>query len=109
MDMTNILTPPWPKSLAEFVVWCLAWDPKKRPTSIQCLQHEYFRDVEKYLPIREPIPSPPSSDESNNRYTSDFILQPTKWHNPQTKSQRSRHRYFQNSKATVLYQCPVPH
>lgn len=60
MDMTNILTSPWPRSLADFVVACLAWDPKKRPTSTQCLQHEFFRDVEKYLPIRDPIPSNPS-------------------------------------------------
>ena len=57
MDMTTILTSPWPKSLSEFVVACLSWDPKRRPTSTQCVNHEYFREVERYLPIRDPVPS----------------------------------------------------
>src|SRR5215475_1519412 len=57
MDMTTILTSPWPKSLSDFVVACLSWDPKRRPTSVQCMNHEYFRDVERYLPIRDPLPS----------------------------------------------------
>jgi serine/threonine protein kinase len=56
MDMTTILTPPWPKSLSDFVVACLSWDPKKRPTSTQCLNHEYFKEVERYLPQREQPP-----------------------------------------------------
>jgi meiosis induction protein kinase IME2/SME1 len=56
MDMTTILTPPWPKCLSEFVVACLSWDPKKRPTSTQCLNHEYFKDVERFLPQRDPVP-----------------------------------------------------
>jgi serine/threonine protein kinase len=55
MDMTTILTAPWPKCLSEFVVACLSWDPKKRPTSTQCLNHEYFKEVERYLPLREPV------------------------------------------------------
>src|SRR5947207_1448340 len=55
--MTTILTSPWPKSLSEFVVACLSWDPKRRPTSTQCLNHEYFREVERYLPIRDHLPS----------------------------------------------------
>jgi serine/threonine protein kinase len=56
MDMTTILTPPWPRSLSEFVVACLSWDPRKRPTSVQCLNHEYFKEVERYLPLREMMP-----------------------------------------------------
>jgi len=56
MEMTTILTAPWPRSLSDFVVACLAWDPKKRPNSVQCLTHEYFREVERYLPVRELIP-----------------------------------------------------
>lgn len=55
--MTTILTSPWPRSLSDWVVWCLAWDPKRRPTSSQCMAHEYFKDVERYLPLREPLPS----------------------------------------------------
>lgn len=61
MEMTTILTAPWPRSLSDFVVACLAWDPKKRPNSVQCLNHEYFRDVERYLPVRELIPGTFSS------------------------------------------------
>lgn len=59
MEMTTILTAPWPKSLSDFVVACLSWDPKRRPNSTQCLNHEYFRDVERYLPVRELMPGTP--------------------------------------------------
>jgi meiosis induction protein kinase IME2/SME1 len=37
--------PQWPSSLAQFVTWCLMWDPKSRPTSRQALEHEYFADA----------------------------------------------------------------
>jgi meiosis induction protein kinase IME2/SME1 len=42
---TILRHPTWPASLAEFVTWCLLWDPKLRPTSTQALQHDYFRDA----------------------------------------------------------------
>lgn len=45
-SMETILQPPeWPASLANFVTWCLMWDPKSRPTSTQALRHEYFTDA----------------------------------------------------------------
>ncbi|KAF2461127.1 kinase-like domain-containing protein [Lineolata rhizophorae] len=45
-SMDTILQPPqWPASLANFVTWCLMWDPKNRPTSTQALRHEYFADA----------------------------------------------------------------
>ncbi|KAF1817287.1 kinase-like protein [Eremomyces bilateralis CBS 781.70] len=45
-SLESILQPPqWPSSLAEFVTWCLMWDPKARPTSRQALEHEYFQDA----------------------------------------------------------------
>ncbi|KAL1989724.1 hypothetical protein VTN49DRAFT_6921 [Thermomyces lanuginosus] len=45
-SMESILQPPhWPSSLAQFVTWCLMWDPRNRPTSAQALNHEYFSDA----------------------------------------------------------------
>lgn len=45
-SMDSILqAPEWPASLANFVTWCLMWDPKCRPTSSQALAHEYFADA----------------------------------------------------------------
>lgn len=44
--MESILQQPqWPASLSQFVIWCLMWDPKNRPTSMQALNHEYFADA----------------------------------------------------------------
>ncbi|TKA25743.1 hypothetical protein B0A50_05840 [Salinomyces thailandicus] len=42
---TLLPAPQWPASLANFVTWCLLWDPKARPTSRQSLEHEYFGDA----------------------------------------------------------------
>ena len=42
---TLLPSPQWPASLANFVTWCLMWDPKVRPTSRQALEHEYFFDA----------------------------------------------------------------
>ncbi|KAF3388658.1 Sporulation protein kinase pit1 [Penicillium rolfsii] len=42
---TVLRQPQWPAALAEFVTWCLMWDPKNRPTSTQALNHEYFADA----------------------------------------------------------------
>ncbi|CAA9958370.1 Serine/threonine-protein kinase MAK [Pyrenophora teres f. maculata] len=42
---TILQTPQWPASLAQFVTWCLLWDPRARPTSRQALDHEYFQDA----------------------------------------------------------------
>lgn len=42
---TILQTPQWPASLAQFVTWCLMWDPKNRPTSTQALAHDYFTDA----------------------------------------------------------------
>src|ERR1700761_3899228 len=45
-SLETVLPPPhWPASLAQFVTWCLMWDPKTRPTSRQALEHEYFTDA----------------------------------------------------------------
>src|SRR6266536_363262 len=45
-SMDTILQPPqWPLALSNFVTWCLMWDPKNRPTSVQALNHEYFADA----------------------------------------------------------------
>lgn len=45
-SMETILQPPqWPSALSEFVTWCLMWDPQRRPTSKQALEHEYFADA----------------------------------------------------------------
>ncbi|KAF1956387.1 serine/threonine-protein kinase MAK [Byssothecium circinans] len=50
-SLDTILQPPqWPASLANFVTWCLMWDPRNRPTSAQALAHEYFHDA--FDPIR---------------------------------------------------------
>jgi meiosis induction protein kinase IME2/SME1 len=49
---TILRQPQWPASLAEFVTWCLMWDPKVRPTSTQALQHDYFRDAVDPLQVR---------------------------------------------------------
>jgi len=44
--METILQPPqWPASFSNFVTWCLMWDPKSRPTSIQAMDHEFFADA----------------------------------------------------------------
>lgn len=42
---TILPSPQWPASLAQFVTWCLLWDPRARPTSRQALDHEYFQDA----------------------------------------------------------------
>lgn len=42
---TILQTPQWPPALANFVTWCLMWDPKSRPTSTQALAHDYFFDA----------------------------------------------------------------
>ncbi len=42
---TILQSPQWPASLAQFVTWCLLWDPRARPTSAQALAHEYFQDA----------------------------------------------------------------
>jgi meiosis induction protein kinase IME2/SME1 len=42
---TVLPAPQWPASLAQFVTWCLMWDPKARPTSRQAMEHEYFSDA----------------------------------------------------------------
>ncbi|OJD37705.1 meiosis induction protein kinase [Diplodia corticola] len=42
---TILQSPEWPASLAQFVTWCLMWDPKSRPTSTQALCHEFFQDA----------------------------------------------------------------
>jgi serine/threonine protein kinase len=89
MDMTTILTPPWPKSLSEFVVACLSWDPRKRPTSVQCLNHEYFKDVERYLPLREMMPGNSPSNITDNSTTC-IISQFTTHSTTQTKSKGIR-------------------
>lgn len=47
---TILQTPQWPASLAQFVTWCLLWDPRARPTSRQALDHEYFQDA--FDPLR---------------------------------------------------------
>lgn len=44
--METILQPPqWPQSFSNFVTWCLMWDPKNRPTSVQAMEHEFFADA----------------------------------------------------------------
>ncbi|KAF2018940.1 meiosis induction protein kinase-like protein [Aaosphaeria arxii CBS 175.79] len=47
---TILQSPQWPASLANFVTWCLMWDPRNRPTSTQALAHEFFQDA--FDPIR---------------------------------------------------------
>lgn len=47
---TILPTPQWPASLANFVTWCLLWDPRARPTSAQALAHEFFQDA--FDPLR---------------------------------------------------------
>ena len=47
---TILQSPQWPASLANFVTWCLMWDPRNRPTSTQALAHEYFQDA--FDPLR---------------------------------------------------------
>ena len=45
-SMETILRPPqWPVALANFVTWCLMWDPRNRPTSAEAMRHEYFADA----------------------------------------------------------------
>lgn len=54
---TILQSPTWPASLATFVTQCLMWDPRNRPTSIQALQHEYFKDAVDPLLPRSNTPS----------------------------------------------------
>ncbi|EMD01254.1 hypothetical protein BAUCODRAFT_144800 [Baudoinia panamericana UAMH 10762] len=42
---TVLPAPTWPASFANFVTWCLMWDPKVRPTSRQALEHDFFADA----------------------------------------------------------------
>ncbi|KAA8904822.1 kinase-like domain-containing protein [Sphaerosporella brunnea] len=73
VPMESILaTPTWPASLAQFVTWCLMWDPRARPTSIQALQHEYFRDAVDPLLPRSATPSRAS------RKTAELSMKPSK-------------------------------
>ena len=45
-SIETILRPPqWPREFSEFVTWCLMWDPKNRPTSVQAMNHPYFADA----------------------------------------------------------------
>ncbi|CAK4032840.1 serine threonine kinase, CMGC family [Lecanosticta acicola] len=53
---TVLSAPQWPASLAQFVTWCLMWDPKVRPTSRQALEHEYFRDALDPLRPKSAVP-----------------------------------------------------
>ena len=55
----------WPASLGHFVTWCLMWDPKNRPTSIDALNHEYFIDA--VDPLR-----PKSSSRLLNKKNSNY-------------------------------------
>lgn len=44
--LDTILQPPtWPPALANFVTWCLMWDPKARPNCQQAMAHEFFQDA----------------------------------------------------------------
>ncbi|KAF2728493.1 meiosis induction protein kinase-like protein [Polyplosphaeria fusca] len=47
---TILQSPQWPASLANFVTWCLMWDPRNRPTSTQALAHDFFQDA--FDPLR---------------------------------------------------------
>ncbi|KAL9081514.1 MAG: hypothetical protein Q9159_007302 [Coniocarpon cinnabarinum] len=47
---TILQSPQWTPSLRQFVTWCLAWDPKTRPTCAQAMSHEYFSDA--FDPLR---------------------------------------------------------
>lgn len=40
----------FPHELCHFITWCLAWDPQRRPTATQSLQHNYFVDA--FDPLR---------------------------------------------------------
>jgi len=42
---TILCEPEWPASLCDLITWCLMWDPKNRPTSEECLKHDYFIDA----------------------------------------------------------------
>ena len=42
---TILQQPQWPASFSNFVTWCLMWDPKNRPTSLQAMDHEFFTDA----------------------------------------------------------------
>ena len=49
--LDSVLQPPqWSPALSHFVTWCLMWDPKTRPTSVQALNHPYFTDA--FDPLR---------------------------------------------------------
>lgn len=65
---TVLPAPQWPASLANFVTWCLMWDPKVRPTSRQALEHEYFADA--VDPLR---PKSSSTSKMLNRKTSNHL------------------------------------
>lgn len=62
---TILPAPQWPPSLRLFVTQCLLWDPKARPTTAECLQHEYFQDA--HDPLR-----PKSSSRLMSRKRSDL-------------------------------------
>lgn len=68
--MSKILTNACPEAIDLVTALC-AWDPNKRPTAVQCLQHPYYQ-VGIPRPLPAPAPAPllerPSSYSNTNTY-----------------------------------------
>lgn len=66
-------SPQWPASFSSFVTWCLKWDPKSRPTSLQALAHDFFTDA--FDPLRVKSSTPKSlgrkKSDSSHRASKD--------------------------------------
>src|SRR5438105_9419187 len=90
---TILPSPQWPASLAQFVTWCLMWDPKARPTSAQALAHEYFSDA--VDPLK---PKPTSSSPRTLRSRNSELSRPSRENLQQLVSQTQQQPQVLNSK-----------
>ncbi|KJY01546.1 CMGC/RCK/MAK protein kinase [Zymoseptoria brevis] len=73
---TVLPSPQWPASLANFITWCLMWDPKVRPTSRQALEHEYFQNA---LDPLAPKSSSRAQSRASVRHDSDLPTKTASW------------------------------
>lgn len=106
-----IQAPQWPASLANFVTWCLLWDPAARPTSTQAMQHEYFADAVDPLrpnPVRSN--SRPNSSRFLHRKSSGLSSTAVQFDSPESNPSLSTKKssWFRKSLTTQDLVAPAP-
>ncbi|CCJ30113.1 unnamed protein product [Pneumocystis jirovecii] len=45
ISLETILSDSWPSSFASFIRWTMQWDPLRRPSCIQGLEHQFFHKI----------------------------------------------------------------